>query len=646
MDSPAWRLGCVLAALVPAVATAQSTWYVDVNAPCPGSGTAQSPYCSLQYAIDQPSTVGGDTLLVLPGIYTERIVISGKALTVASTAGASATTLANVVPPGQLCSSTVVVDGPSWMPVELRGFTIRCGLGEPQFSSDPRGFGGGIHTRSVALTVSNCELTGAFLPPDSVCIAGGGIYYEGPGFLGLRETTIRRCSALKGGGLAGIGPTVDLRRCVIEDNGIPGLPAGSEGGGCYLTSGHSFLVECLIQRNWTASAGGGLWGGGSVQVCHVRDNRVEQGSGGGASFSFIQQGCVLSGNQAEQYGGGAYQSTVFNSVVSDNRARLDGGGAWDSYLNGCTVERNFAAGSGGGAALGLISHCRVRENLAAQRGGGILGASAYFCVVFANRSSSGGSGLDSCLGPERCTIADNQGPLGSFGVLDCDLRDSIVWNNQPANAGGTTTANYCDVEGGWPGFGNIDSDPLFWHEQAGDLHLRYGSPCIDSANPGQTPDPDGSPADMGALWANPLFCGAAFAYCAPKTSSLGCAPRIASQGTCKAGQDGFFITASAVVSNKVGLLVWGESPASAPFAGGTLCVQPRERTQPQNSGGNPPPDDCSGSFSFHFSASYMALHALPTGISVFAQYWFRDPAHPDGTGAGLSDALQFMICAP
>jgi hypothetical protein len=61
-----------LASLAP-LAGAQSTWFVDVNGTPPGAGTAVDPYTSIQYAIDQPATLAGDTLLVAPGVYVERI---------------------------------------------------------------------------------------------------------------------------------------------------------------------------------------------------------------------------------------------------------------------------------------------------------------------------------------------------------------------------------------------------------------------------------------------------------------------------------------------------------------------------------------------------------------------------------------------
>lgn len=45
------------------------------------------------------------------------------------------------------------------------------------------------------------------------------------------------------------------------------------------------------------------------------------------------------------------------------------------------------------------------------------------------------------------------------------------------------------VEGGWPGPGNLDADPLFADPLGGDFRLRAGSPCIDAgSNPDVPPD--------------------------------------------------------------------------------------------------------------------------------------------------------------
>ena len=63
---------------------------------------------------------------------------------------------------------------------------------------------------------------------------------------------------------------------------------------------------------------------------------------------------------------------------------------------------------------------------------------------------------------------------------------------------------YSNIQGGWPGTGNINTDPLFVDLANGDLHLSSGSPCInagdDAAVPkGTTTDLDGNPRFIGTV---------------------------------------------------------------------------------------------------------------------------------------------------
>ena len=138
--------------------------------------------------------------------------------------------------------------------------------------------------------------------------------------------------------------------------------------------------------------------------------------------------------------------------------------------------------------------------------------------------------------------------------------------------------------------------------------------------------------------------GDASVYCVAKLNSEICLPQISFNGSPSATGGSFDLSAGQVLNNKNGLLFYGYSAASLPFQGGTLCVQPPLRRTPiQGSGGNPPPNDCSGSYAFDMNGLIQSGSdpLLTAGASFNAQFWSRDPASTFGTG--LTDAVQATI---
>ena len=135
-------------------------------------------------------------------------------------------------------------------------------------------------------------------------------------------------------------------------------------------------------------------------------------------------------------------------------------------------------------------------------------------------------------------------------------------------------------------------------------------------------------------------------YCTTQTNSQGCTPAIFSNGVPSASLgSGFWINATDVLNQRSGLLFYGFGSATIAFHGGTLCLAPPlRRTAVQHSGGNPPPADCSGSFTFDFNAHVASGvdPALVAGSRVDAQYWSRDPQAASGTN--LTDAIEFWVC--
>ena len=77
----------------------------------------------------------------------------------------------------------------------------------------------------------------------------------------------------------------------------------------------------------------------------------------------------------------------------------------------------------------------------------------------------------------------------------------------------------------------------------------------------------------------------------------------------------------------------------------TFCpaptMRPIVRTPPQISGGNPGPDDCSGTYDFHFSHAYLAGAGVLAGDRIHSQFWSRDPAA--SFSVGLTDAIVFDV---
>ena len=77
------------------------------------------------------------------------------------------------------------------------------------------------------------------------------------------------------------------------------------------------------------------------------------------------------------------------------------------------------------------------------------------------------------------------------------FRNSIIWGNGAFQVSQSNLdIAFSDVQGGYPGPGNIDANPLFVNGASGDFHLSGESPCIDAGDNSAVLDPkdlDGNP---------------------------------------------------------------------------------------------------------------------------------------------------------
>ncbi len=136
-------------------------------------------------------------------------------------------------------------------------------------------------------------------------------------------------------------------------------------------------------------------------------------------------------------------------------------------------------------------------------------------------------------------------------------------------------------------------------------------------------------------------------YCAPKTNSAGCLPRIDWKGHPSVDAHmGFQVTCSSLRDQSTGMLLVGTGGrASLPFQGGVLCVaQPWTSTPPVFGGAfEPASPSCGGVWSVDLNTWLYGQSPVAAGTVLNGQWWGRDPGMQPPDSAQLSDALEITL---
>jgi hypothetical protein len=381
---------------------------------------------------------------------------------------------------------------------------------------------------------------------------------------------------------SGTDETAVLDGFRISGGNANGEVPASAGGGLYDDAGSPMLIDCTFNANSARDDGGGmfnLWNSNpSLIKCIFSKNSADWNGGGMYNWmdsSPTLTDCTFSGNSGQSGGGMANEdnsnSTLINCIFISNSSETgggmvnttssptltdctfdgnsskSGGGMVNSFgsnsiLTGCIFEGNFSSGAGGGMenlrdSSPAVINCRFIENSAAWDGGGMSNKknsnpTLTNCIFAGNTAVRSGGGMyNDFSSPQltHCTFSGNSARLsGGIKNLSSEpiLSNCILWGDMPDELDSpasvlqwATFPRYCNIQGGCPGEGNIDSDPLFADANSGDYHLKseagrwdptseswvkddVTSPGIDAGEPNSPvafePFPNGGIVNMGA----------------------------------------------------------------------------------------------------------------------------------------------------
>ncbi len=296
-------------------------------------------------------------------------------------------------------------------------------------------------------TITGGNANGLF-PDDS----GGGMFNHESSPSVTNCTFAGNCVTSRGGGMLNVNITTDgptVTNCTFSSNTSTATGGLRGGGGMYNFFGKTTVIDCTFSGNTAAWRGGGMYnvnngpGGPTVTNCTFGGNTANGRSGGGMhndGSNPTVTNCEFSGNSA---GDGAGMSNLFSSSPT---------------VIDCTFSGN--------SAIAIDDH--------SGRGGAMYIVASDVTVL-------------------NCTFTDNVARTGGgmWSILNPQVTNCILWDNVPEQIvdGGTLTVTYSNVQGGFPGTGNIDADPLFIDPDNGDYRLSPNSPCIDAGhNWGVPPD--------------------------------------------------------------------------------------------------------------------------------------------------------------
>ena len=315
----------------------------------------------------------------------------------------------------------------------------------------------------------------------------GGMFMIGGSFV-IEECLFQANQSNTSNGGAGAGLVPAVPSTISDSNFFSNHAGGIGKGGAISCSGPIFIKRCRFENN-SADVAGAISGSPNVEDCMFANNGAGNIAGavrGAGTFTrcdFLNNSAGVDSGAIDGLSGtGLYVECRFydNLAWSSNSGAVRGGG---TFIN-CEFRRNDCWINGGGAvrvlAPSTFVNCLFSENISKDPGGAVR-IEAGQHATFINT-----------------TIAHNDVLTTTGGVSiagSATFINSVLWDNTNGNLSGNANVSYSCIGGGWPGTGNISSDPVFVDAAQGDYRLASHSPCIDAGDdtalPPDTFDLDG-----------------------------------------------------------------------------------------------------------------------------------------------------------
>lgn len=493
-----------------------------------------------------------------------------------------------------------VLGSPTVMNCTFYGNTAHFGGGMYNLDSNPKvtdcnfvsNYGGGMYNNNSSPKLVNC----AFTNNVALVMLGGGAsntWYSSPTFTGCVFSQNR---AGDGGAMYN---STDSKATLINCTFTGNTATFANGGAIYNNGSSATLIGCTFTANSTRDRmgrGGALysdwWSNLTAKNCTFSSNQASKD--GGAIYNNLGDltlsNCTFTQNRISPAGGPAAfawggaicngsdsRSVLTDCIFVENMAGSGGGicnypGA-TLTLKGCSFLGNSANSAGAmdiSHCYATLFGCSFSGNSAAKSGGAIFSdgrnnrLQIVSCLFCGNRATQGGAlymYYATNMTLANCTFASNRATRGNVsacgGPTSLELTNCIIWDEphpiwvfeEPGNGPGppfppvqqNISVTYSNVQGSWPGEGNIDADPCFaepgyWADAGdpnvmvelgvpdavwvdGDYHLKsqagrwdptsaswarddVTSPCIDAGHVnspiGCEPFPNGGRINMGA----------------------------------------------------------------------------------------------------------------------------------------------------